>query len=416
MTVTVTTANGATPSVVISGPNGYTKTVTSTQTITGLAVGNYVIVADSAVTPDSVVGSIVDTGAVTGSPASVTANATAAASVKYALKYRVGGMWIANNNNGTNPELGTLQLRAGGTITPAETLFTQVNGPAGLAIDAHGTMWESAFDDDVLLGYTPADRNAGGSTMPTFTITSSSIQDAECLAVDGHGNLWVADRSAGLLEFTPSQLAATGTQTASVVIAPGSVLKTAEALAFDSLGDAWVADEGADHIVEFSAAQLASSAAPTPADTINTGAATEAVAFDASGNLWVASDAPALLEYTPAQLAAGGAPNPTVTISLPSGTHPFGMAIDNRGTVWISDVDNDVMLGLTAAQLAATGSPTPAVTDTLDMSASFGPEQPVLDPYATAITVGAAKVGRHVSGTGRIHRVNPNAQRLAIKR
>ena len=68
MTVTVTTANGATPSVVISGPNGYTKTITSTQTITGLALGSYVIGADSVVTPDSVVGSIVDTGVVTGSP------------------------------------------------------------------------------------------------------------------------------------------------------------------------------------------------------------------------------------------------------------------------------------------------------------------------------------------------------------
>ena len=119
MTVTVTTANRATPSVVISGPNGYTKTITSTQTITGLAVGNYVIVADSAVTPDSVVGSIIDTGVVTGSPATVAANATAAASATYAMKYRIGGLWVANNDAATMPDLSANQLRAGGTITPA---------------------------------------------------------------------------------------------------------------------------------------------------------------------------------------------------------------------------------------------------------------------------------------------------------
>ena len=246
MTVTVTTANGATPAVVISGPNGYTKTVTSTQTLTGLAVGNYVIAADSAVTPDSVVGSIIDTGAATGSPASVTANATATASVKYAMKDRVGGMWVANNNDPTIPDLSANQLRSGGTITPAETLATQVGGPAGLAIDSNGTMWESTMSGDTLLGYSPAARNSGAA--PTITITSSSFSVPECMAFDGHGNLWIADVNAGLLEFTPSQLAASGARTPNVVIAPGSVMHEAFALAFDANGNAWIADLASSHI------------------------------------------------------------------------------------------------------------------------------------------------------------------------
>jgi sugar lactone lactonase YvrE len=416
MTVTVTSANGGAASVVISGPNGYTKTITSTQTITGLALGNYVIAADTTVTPDSVVGSIIDTGAVTGSPATVAANATASVSVNYAMKYRLGGMWVANNDNGYLPDLSANQLRAGGTIAAAETLQTVVTsgGPAGLAIDANGTMWESLYDNRTLEGWTPADRN-GHAAAPTFSITSSSLSDPECIAFDAHGNLWVADNDAGLVEFTPSQLAASGTPTATVVIAPGSVMNEAEGIAFDANGNAWVADRGAQHILEFSAAQLASSATTNPADTINTASTPEDVAFDANGNLWVVTEGPSALEYTPAQLAAGGAPNPTVTVTLPGGTDPFGMAFDHRGTLWVSDY-NGFMLGLTAAQLAATGSPTPAITDTISVSNGFQPEQPVFDPYAAAIgAVGAARVRPYVVSAGHVRQVNPNRPNFVAK-
>lgn len=408
MMVTVSAANGATPAVVVRGPNGYAKTITSTQTVTGLAAGTYVIVADTAVAADSVVGSIIDTSVVTGSPASVTTGATAAVDVQYAMKYRLGGMWVANNDaSAIIPDFSANQLRASGTIVPAETLTTQVSGPAGLAIDANGTLWESSFSGNTLLGYTPAARNTGSA--PTITITSPSFQIPECLAFDGHGNLWVADFGAGLLEFTPSQLAASGTQTANVVITPGSVMMNAEAIAFDANGNAWVADESGNLIVEFTAAQLASSAVPAPADTINTGAPNSGIGFDANGNLWVVTFAGTALEYTPAQLTAGGAPNPTVTITLPSGTAPFGMAFDHRGTLWISDYANDLMLGLTAAELASSGSPTPAVTDSLNIGYGFAPEQPVFDPYAmSGGAMGTAKGLPHVVSAGHVRAASRN--------
>ncbi len=391
LTVTINAANGTTPSVVVTGPN-FSKTLSATQTLSGLALGSYTIVADTAVGPDSIVGTIVDTGAVTGSPASVTANQTAAASVSYAMKYRVGGMWVANNAYQTLPELAANQLRTSGTPVLAETLSTKVSGPAGLAIDANGTMWESSYRGDSLLGYSPSARNAGGAPTPTITITSTSIKDAECLAFDGQGNLWIADRMAGLLKFTPTQLAASGAQVASVVIAPGSVLNAAEAMAFDANGNVWVADVGKSHLIEFSAAQLASSAAPTPADTIGLGSgAVTGLAFDASGNLWEVSSNGVAREFTPAQLIASGSPTATVAVTLPTGSDPFGMAFDKRGTLWISDYAG-IMWGFTASQLASTGAPAPAVADTVAVGGLFQPEQPVFDPYATAVGVSAARV------------------------
>jgi sugar lactone lactonase YvrE len=422
LTVTITAGDGTTPQVVISGPNAYTKTISSTQTLTGLTVGSYTITADSAVGPDSVVGSIIDTGTVTGSPASVTHGTTATATVSYAMKYRVGGLWIANNNSDTNPDLSANQLRKTGTDTAASLLFTAVTGPAGLAIDASGNMWESSFSDDKIVMYTPAERNAGAGASPSITITSTGITDAECITFDSHGNLWIANRSGGLVAFSAAQLAATGTQNTPLsTIQTGSVLVRPEMIAFDANGNGWVADEGGHHVVELSAAQLAATgtSTPTPIDTIGGPAlaSTEAVAFDANGNLWVASDNSTnntLVEYTPAQLTAGGAPTPTTIITLPSSAFAFGMAFDSRGTLWVSDDNNGVMLGYTAAQLATTGTPTPIAVTVPIGGSGFAPEQPAFDPYSTAIGTSMRRVRSPVTGLSRVsRRANPNRVRRA---
>jgi len=408
LTVTITPADGVTPSVVITGPKGYNNTIGTSQTLTGLTVGNYTIVADSATAPDSVVGTIIDTGAVTGSPAAVTASTTPTVTVAYSTKHRVGGLWVANIDYGTIPEFSSNQLRATGAPVPAETLATShsVNGPAGAALDPNGNMWLSLLGTDSLLMYTPAARNTGGSTAPSTVMTSAAFNYAQDLTFDAHGNLWVANCAGGnILEFTPAQQAAGGAETPTVTISGGVVVTCPISIAFDSGGNAWVADDGGNHIVEYSATQLAVSGAstPTPVDTIgaNSGslACTDAVAFDAAQNLWVANDcAPTtVVEYTRAQLAAGpGAPAPNVIITLPSGgrgaADPFGMAFDKRGTLWVSDANNEVMLGVTSAQLAATGSPSPVLTLSVTLNGSFQPEQPLFDPYATAIGVSAARL------------------------
>jgi sugar lactone lactonase YvrE len=414
MTVTVNAADGTEPSVVITGPNSFSATITSTQTLSGLSIGSYAIVADSAVGPDSVVGTIIDTGSVTGSPATVANSATAAVSVSYAMKRRVGGLWLANNSNGTVPELASSQLRHSGRTVPAETLATKVSGPAGLALDASGNMWESSWKSDSLLMYTPAARNAFGGAPPSKVIVSTALQrvrhvggpisllrpGGESLAFDAHGNLWVPNCGTGtILEFTLSQLAAGGTQTPAVTI--GGAGGCPFALAFDTAGNVWVSDAGGSHISEFSAAQLRASASPIPIDTIGALGNTSGLAFDAKGNLWVASSSNrSVFEFTPAQQAAGGAPIPTVTVTMPIGALLYGAAFDRRGSLWVSDVNNGIVYALTSSQLA-TSSPTPAVADTVSWGGSFQPEQLLFDPYVTAAGVSAARMGHPVAPLAR---------------
>jgi sugar lactone lactonase YvrE len=423
LTVTINPADGTTPSVTITGPNAYNKTIGTTQTLSGLALGSYTVVADSAVGPDSIVGTLTDTGAVTGSPATVVAGAAANVTVTYALEHRVGGLWVANNN-GTLPELASNQLRHSGKPVPAETLATAVSGPGGLALDASGNMWVSNFSRDTLLMYTPAARNAGGATPPSRVLQSTVLKGsgagAAQLAFDANGNLWVPSCSGGILvEFTAAQLAAGGTQTPFVTITGGGIVKCPFSLAFDGHGNVWVADAQRSHIVEYSAAQLAAGGTPTPVDTIGANSGSlhgpTGLAFDASGNLWVSNIPPtnSVVEYTPAQLAAGGAPPPQVIITMPSGAYPFGIAFDKRGTLWVSDNNHGVMYGLTSAQLTATGAPTPAIADTVSVMSGFFPEQPLFDPYATAVGVSTARVRSPAAPLARVRHTNTSPRRHA---
>lgn len=420
LSVTITSANGATPAVVVTGPNSYTKTLSATTTLSDLTLGSYTIVADSVVTPDSVVGSIIDTGHVSVASVTVTANQTATATVGYGMKSRMGGIWFANNGYGTIPELSATQLRASGTVDPADTLVTPLNGPAGLALDPSGNMWESSYGDSSrkLLMYTPAARNSGAAA-PSLVLRSTAIGDGENITFDAHGNLWVADCDGALEEFTPSQLAAGGNQTPAVVINGGSVLSCPWALAFDAQGNVWVADEDENHVVEYSASQLTTSGTPTPADTIGaTGNSLDdptGVAFDANGNLWVANSGNTVVEFTSAQLTAGGAPTPTTALTLPNGVEGDGAAFDNRGTLWVTDC-RGLVWGVTHAQLAGSGPVTPAVSDTVTMNGNFCPEQPMFDPYATAIGTGAAHIRHPVSAAAAFTKLKASERQRRLQR
>lgn len=430
LSVTVNVADGMTPSVIVTGPNAYTKTIASTQTLTGLTPGTYTIVADSAAVPDSVIGTIVDTGNVTGSPARVTAGDTTSVTVAYGMKYRVGGLWIANNGDPALIEISANQLSTSGSATPAETLATRVSQPSGLALDVSGNMWESSVSGDTLLMYSAAARNTTGSA-PSTVLISTALDTAENLAFDAHDNLWVTtcNAAAAVLEFSAAQLAAGGIQTPTVTIKTGNHAPCPWALTFDLNGNLWVTDTYWGHVVGYSAAQLAvaGSSSPAPFDTVgrngNSFIYPTGIAFDGSGNMWVANGIEAtLVEFTPSQVAADGSPIPTVTIALPDPL-AFGLAIDKRGTLWVTDHDQGSVYGFTSAQLTASGAPTPAISLSITVPGALDFEQPLFDPYATATGVAAATVRPHPMATRsvpssltadtRINGVNHNTGRTA---
>lgn len=129
-------------------------------------------------------------------------------------------------------------------------------------------------------------------------------------------------------------------------------------------GGVWVANNSGTSISEFTVAQLDSSSAPTPAETIGGLEKTAGVAVDASGDVWVASySLDTLWMYTLAQQTGGGAPTPTIKISSPSLSDPENIVFDSHGTLWVADDDNG-LVGFTSSQLASSGTVTAAYTIT----------------------------------------------------
>jgi photosystem II stability/assembly factor-like uncharacterized protein len=76
-------SSGATATVTVSGPNGYSRTLTQTTTLTGLAAGTYSIVAPTL--PGASGSQQVFVPKVTGNPATVTDGMTASAGVSYGV-------------------------------------------------------------------------------------------------------------------------------------------------------------------------------------------------------------------------------------------------------------------------------------------------------------------------------------------
>jgi len=423
ISVTIIPANAVTPAVVVTGPQGYNKAISTSQVLTNLPFGEYTVTGDSVVGVDSVVGAILDTAAVTGRPVTLSSHDTVSSRVTYGFKRRTGGLWVANNMSGTIPEYAASQLRDTGVLVPAETLATTASGPQGLAIDTQGDMWLSDFNTDTLFMFSAADRNSR-TTTPTRKLWCLQIASAEYLAFDAQGNLWVADADGLALEFTAAQLTAGGLQVATVQI-NGSAGSAFAAVTLDTAGSLWVSDNGNNRILEYSASQLSPTGptcagspvvcTPVPVDTV--GATTNSlnspsgIAFDGKGDLWVANNSGStIVEFTPAQLASNGAPAPQVTITTPNLSIPNSVAIDNSGSVWVSDGNNGAIYSYTTAQTASTGSPAPAV-QIHGALASYVPAQLAFDPFSTTTTLLPNRVRPPTPGFSRRGRVSPRLRR-----
>src|SRR6185437_6346753 len=259
---------------------------------------------------------------------------------------------------------------ATGNVAPSSHMTSNIASTENfyaMTFDAQGDLWTANCEDGTLTEYGPGQFTTA-TAIPLVTLTNDGTGSLACPAgvvFDGAGNLWVGNYSSGsVVEFTASQLAASGSPTPAVTIANDGTTSIAgpEELAIDAQGDLWVANSTTATVVEFTAAQLASSGDPTPAVTVTSVTVTSVpslhyptgVSFDAAGNLWVSNDeGSSLVEYSPSQLTAGGAQTPTKTITgLDS---PWQSGFDSAGNLWVSTGGNG-LVGYSPAQLASGGT------------------------------------------------------------
>jgi sugar lactone lactonase YvrE len=362
-----------TPSVVVDGPTGYSRSLVASQSLT-LAPGGYTVTAAAVEVVDPIVGTLYEP-TVTGGTAPVSNGVSASlrnaqtvtATVSYAARPGTGALWVTSGG----PHIraySAAALETGGTPTPRVDFFTFNLVPIAVAFDAIGNLWTASSDRGSLQTFFyPVDQLGSSDNSGPFFISRAG-GSPQGLAFDCCGDLWVTNKDANtILEFTGLPFG--GSMPAVTLSATNGSLNGPAGIAFDRNGNLWVANSTGNTVVEFTASQFATSGSPAPAVTLSATSHSldgpSGLVFDAGGNLWVTNrNANTVVEFGGTQLAASGSPTPIVTLSATGGSlaGPTGMAFDASGNLWVANDIGRSVVEFGATQLRTSGAPTPVVT------------------------------------------------------
>jgi sugar lactone lactonase YvrE len=364
LTVTIQAPSGVQPSVVVTGPAGFSQTLTATQTLS-LPAGTYAVVPATVRKAAPIVDQLY-----TASAASValTSGGTASSTINYAQRKDSAALWISGASNGEFAGYASNNLVS---TTEADALATvNVGTTEGLAIDRDGNVWVGS--DNKLLKFTPAQLTTATPT-PDVTITpittdaENALFEVRSLAFDQNGNLWAGSLgTSSLVRLARNQLTSSGSPQASVIV---SVPLAPTGIAFDASGNLWFSSFGNDSVSKLIPSQLAADASVSPVLTLSSSSVNgpSQIAFDSTGNLWVANySSNNVTKFSTTQLALEGEQTlePAVVItnngSFLEGAS--GLAFDNAGDLWVSNDNIDrSLVRFNAAGLTATSELSPSV-------------------------------------------------------
>lgn len=211
--------------------------------------------------------------------------------------------------------------------------------PAGLGIDGQGNVWV-ASNAGVASQFTPT-----GSPVFASGITGSGLRSSYGLAIDGQNNVWItnADSPSSVNKGfgTVTVLNSSGQPISGATGFSAGGLNAPIAIAIDTNNTAWVVDYGNARVTLLSStgtplSGTAGYAAPTLAFPVS-------VALDANHTGWIGNQNDSGVTHVQAD---GSQPN---GISCCNG--PQGIAVDQRGYVWISNFYDD-----SVGQLSPTGT------------------------------------------------------------
>jgi sugar lactone lactonase YvrE len=376
--LTINAPKSITPSVTVTGPGGFSRTLNATTTLSGLAAGTYTVTAAPDTTIDPIVGTVY-TAIVSGNPATVSATTGAQANATYNPQPGSGGLWITSDSGTPSiQEYSAAQLANEKPASAAATIGVP-STPAAPAFDASGNLWVPLTSQNAIVEYTATQLGASGSPTPAITLhaNAGSLNAPAVLAFDTSGNLWVTNSGAGansVVQFAANQLALSGSPVPTVTIgASANSLSGPSGMAFDAHGDLWVGNVNNATVVEFTSNQLAATGAPTPAITLLNDTLVGSIhgprslAFDSHGNLWVANaNGNTIAQIEAGDLTSSGTPHPEIilrqSVSIKSIDEPTGLAFDNFGDLWVSNfLGPSAVVVFSKAEVGVGGSLAPIV-------------------------------------------------------
>jgi streptogramin lyase len=215
---------------------------------------------------------------------------------------------------------------------------------------------------------------AGHDLLDTAALVPANVlktpADPKALAFDARGNLWFSSAE-GVFMYAMEDLAKPDAQYRIQLSGPGvtgDAIPGAGPLAFDQAGGLVIGQTGAGRIVRLRPSQLAASGQPTILDAKIIGASVkgvQAMAFDIEGNLWFANSENQIVKFSKPSWTGADKSIPSMTIvhrnASPTAevyANPKAMAFAPNGALWIGYSGNN--------DLVMTYPPLEVVSDTLE--------------------------------------------------
>jgi hypothetical protein len=359
LTITVQTQSGGPASLTVTGPSGYTNTVSTSSavTLTGLAPGTYTVTAAEVDVANPIVDSKFSAPPVT---AVVAANAAASAAVVYAPEPGYGMLWVAGATNDTVDGFtsGDLTVNKTPSLAPGTTGAVQ-----GIAFDVSGSMWAAVKGTtSSVVSYAATDLAADSATLtPVVTITDSKLVDPSGITIGP--NNWVYVANCGTTSVTAYALSGGGEQ----LIIGSAGFNCPRGIAFDAAGNLWVANASGSAVRilkgQFSASNLAA-VVDTTLSAPSGATQPYGIALDANGNVWVSyCGGSAVAQYAASGTSVATTPAIVLTsngASPPSLSCPVAVALDNTGNLWVANGNAGTLSAFALSQIE-TGMPDPLV-------------------------------------------------------
>jgi ligand-binding sensor domain-containing protein len=334
---------GANETILMSGPNGFSKTLTRSETFSNLASGTYEFKSEIIIQRQPFISQAFRLDKLS-SKISVK-NDTQRVNLTYRLMPGSDKLWVGNQNAVYNTSTKIIAfnedaLRSTQTSNATAKLTDKVTSARGMAFDRFGNLWlADAYSLKMF------DWNSLGKSNALPKVVLNLKEPTPCIVFDAAGNVWISNgRKIGVISRIPfAQLYASGAPTADIVLS-GSGINDVQGMAFDANGNLWITHKEKKAVIKLNAAAITTSSTTVEAavtiiceskpPVTMTLSGPAALAFDKQGNLWVGYFGPNVIaRIAVSEQNTSATITPEIQLSLTVGVILHSLAFDEDGSL-----------------------------------------------------------------------------------